>query len=80
MSDNQFPPIVRVWQPIPMTDEEYEAHPYAKLLELDKATCPDCHAPTSGGICLNACHLSAAQYQRFQGGLQRVIERAKAEE
>ena len=70
MSEQDYPAHIHVWKPVPMTDEEYEAHPYAKLLGTDKARCPDCNAPTHGGICLNACHLSAGQYQRFHAGLR----------
>jgi hypothetical protein len=71
-------PIIHVWAPVPMTDEEYEDHPYAKALEMDKETCPTCTSPLMGGICLNACHLSTAQDRKFRFHMRDVLgERAK---
>lgn len=44
--------------------------------------CPECGAHLSKGdlICLNACHLSAASFHRFQEGLAEASARAKSKE
>lgn len=53
-------------------DEGYAKSPVGKLMGdvLSAWRCPECNACLApSGICLNACHLSAASYRRFQQGL-----------
>lgn len=81
MSDT-LRPVVHVWRPVPITDEEWEAS-YGPLFGdiYQKARCPDCGALiTATGICLNACHLSTGQYRRFQAGLDDAQRRIRARE
>lgn len=60
-------PLNPDWKPIPLTDDEIQGHYKWQVEELgmDTAKCPTCTALTRGGICLNACHLSAQARKRF---------------
>lgn len=44
--------------------------------------CPECEANLSkdGLICLNACHLSAPSFQRFQAGIREAVFRVEQKE
>lgn len=51
------------WQPRQLTPEEHKERD--PLAIFDAAECPTCKALIKDGICLNACHLSAAAQSRF---------------
>lgn len=41
-----------------------------QTLGFDPELCPHCRSHLSGGICLNACQLTVAEYRIMQSGLQ----------
>lgn len=49
------------------------------LDSLSQWKCPECdaHLSAEGLICLNACHLSAAQFRRFQDQMRGISAKMK---
>jgi hypothetical protein len=57
-------------QPATKCEEEDCFH---TVLDLSDNICPDCHAHLAkNGICLNACHLTGAQFRTFQQEINQI--------
>jgi len=54
--------------------EQFEGSIWQQL-EYDRETCRHCGAHLHGGVCLNACSLTVAEYRKMQAGLAEAAHR-----
>lgn len=54
-----------------LIDRNFEGSIF-QTLGFDKELCPSCRSHLLGGVCLNACQLTVAQYRAMQQGLREA--------